>query len=115
MRRLTSSELLEASKSLRRIDTIKPKGPQTRHLAAINSVAFPGFDKKGPFNGVLGGEIAVTACGKVIKRYWTADQSSYNYTDGTVYSSPCRRCLPDDFAAIAKALGSVEQGKGETA
>jgi hypothetical protein len=110
MRRLTDAELLEASKSLRKVDTRGTKAPHARHLATINHVAIPGFNS-GPFNGVLGGEIAITSCGKVLKNYWDASQTSPFFTDGTVYSMPCKTCLPSDHATVAKATNPQAEGE----
>jgi hypothetical protein len=97
MKRLTDDELRQASKSLRKVDTRNSKAPHTRHVAIINHVAMPGFDR-GPFGGVLGGEIAITSCGKILRNYWTADDTGYRFTDGTVYSKPCAKCLPGEVS-----------------
>jgi hypothetical protein len=110
MRRLTDTELLQASKTLKKIDTTSGKAPHTRHLAAINHVAIPGFDS-GPFNGVLGGEIAITICGKVLKNYWDASQTNPFFTDGTVYSMPCKTCLPNDHATVNKSTSNGLAGE----
>ena len=92
--KLTQEELFEVSKSLRKVDT-QGATPHTRHLAAIQRVAIPGYDSK-QTGGVLNGEIAITSCGKILKNYWDATQTKYNMTDGSVYSKPCARCLPHD-------------------
>jgi hypothetical protein len=41
---------------------------------------------------------ARTKCNRLILDFWTADQVSYFFTDGSRYSHPCRICLPEDYA-----------------
>jgi hypothetical protein len=43
------------------------------------------------------GDSVKTQCGRIIKYFWDASQVSYFYTDGSRYSMPCRRCLPEDY------------------
>jgi hypothetical protein len=68
-----------------KIDSRGKKKKHVRHLATITRYK------------------ARTKCNRLIIAFWTADQVSYFYTDGSRYSHPCRICLPDDYAAYTAA------------
>lgn len=78
------------SDELIKVDTrIHGKRPQTRHLALINKIRQPY-----PDGNIYDTTVAVTPCGKVLKEFWEATQTSYHYADnGGRYSMPCRQCL----------------------
>lgn len=68
------------------VDAVKGKAPCVRHAAAISRINIP-YD-----NRVLTGEIAVTACGKYLRSFRYAVQTSFYYTDGRRYANPCEKC-----------------------
>jgi hypothetical protein len=54
-----------------------------------------------------------TQCGRTVKCFWDAAQTSYYYTNGERYSMPCRKCLPEDWAEAEKAEKQSLAREGE--
>lgn len=58
------------------------------------------------------GNIFSTKCGLYLRNYSDASKFgtvSYFYTDGELFSKPCKECLPEDYERIIeqKQLGSL--------
>lgn len=80
---------------MNKFDTQK-RGNHIRHLGVESAIKVPINSK------IYNGKIVATNCGKFLRRYFSADDCSYFYTDGNIYSTPCATCLPEDLAGISQ-------------
>jgi hypothetical protein len=87
---------MKTGNELHKIDTRGGKAPHKRHLATINIIRIPGFrPKAGEPGDVLEGQIAATRCGRFVRNYYLADDTSLLHTDGTEYSRECPVCFTE--------------------
>lgn len=47
-------------------------------------------------------EVAHTKCGRTVKYFFSAENTSYFFTNGKRYAIPCRICLPEDHRLFQK-------------
>lgn len=91
---LNADELAQVK--LRKVDTRGGKKPHARHLAVISRIVVCGYKPTpGERGDILNGEVAATRCGKMLRNYYTADDTSLLDSEGGVYSEECPRCFTE--------------------